>query len=329
MARTLSDYAKLDTDAIKKGVMEWIVYESPVLQKLPFINISGNSYKYNVETALAGTAWIQPTDTVPESTDQASQRSTELKILIGDADISKFAIRTNSTENPETITIEKKAKAISYEFEDTFIHGQTTTQTSTNQFKGLLRLIAELESTSTTDLDAANNGQIIPAHASSGPLTLDYLDELVDLIKPGKPDCLVMSRRARRRLNILSRASGSALRQTQGDFGQFIDLFNGIPVLVSDFIGDNFQDGSSSVLDIANYDPTVTRAAGYDNSVIFALRFGDTNVCGLQAGPMEHEDLGTVPDKDAVRHRFKWYCGAAIFHKYSAAVLINVNPDAS
>jgi len=329
MARTLTEYAKLDTDVVKKGVMEWIVYESPILQKLPFINISGNSYKYNVETTLAGTSWITPTDTVPESTDEADQRSTELKILIGDADVAKFAIKTNSTQNPEVVTVEKKAKAISYEFEDTFIHGQTTTASSNNQFKGLLRMMAELESTSTTDLDAVNNDQVLAMAADSGALTLDKLDELVDAIKPGNPDCLLMSRRARRRLNILARASGSALRQTQGQFGQFIDLYNGIPVLISDFLGDNFQDGASSVLDIANYDPSTTRATGYDNTIVFALKFGDANVCGLQAGPMEHENLGTVQNKDAVRHRFKWYCGAAVFHKYSAAALININPDAS
>ena len=146
MARTLTEYAKLDTDVIKKGVMDWIVYESPVLQKLPFINVSGNSYKYNVETTLAGTSWILPTDTVTESTDESEQRSTELKILIGDADVAKFAIKTNSSQNPEVITIEKKAKAISYEFEETFILGQTTTASTTNQYKGLLRMIAELES---------------------------------------------------------------------------------------------------------------------------------------------------------------------------------------
>jgi hypothetical protein len=291
--------------------------------------VSGNSYKYNVETTLAGTSWILPTDTVTESTDESEQRSTELKILIGDADVAKFAIKTNSTQNPEVITIEKKAKAISYEFEETFILGQTTTASTTNQFKGLLRMIAELESTSTTDFDAVNNDQLLAMAADSGALTLDKLDELIDLIKPGNPDCLLMSRRARRRLNILARASGSALQQTQGQFGRFIDLYNGIPVLVSDFIGDNYPDGVASVLDIASYDPTTTRAAGDDNSVVFALKFGDTNVCGLQSGPLEHENLGTVQNKDAVRHRFKWYCGAAIFHKYAAAALINVNPDAS
>ena len=42
---------------------------------------------------------------------------------------------------------------------------------------------------------------------NGGALTLDKLDELIDPVKGGKPDLLVMSRRSRRTLNKLARTS--------------------------------------------------------------------------------------------------------------------------
>ena len=47
MALTLAEAAKLSNDILLIGVIETIVYESPVLQVLPFIEIVGNGLTYN------------------------------------------------------------------------------------------------------------------------------------------------------------------------------------------------------------------------------------------------------------------------------------------
>jgi len=43
-------------------------------------------------------------------------------------------------------------------------------------------------------------GQTIAAGANGGALTLDLMDQVVDLVKPGKPDALLVSKRTRRKL---------------------------------------------------------------------------------------------------------------------------------
>jgi len=324
--KTLAQYQLLDTDVLLAGVAEWIVKESPLFMFAGFNDIMGNSLFYDVELTLPGIGKLNgPNETVPESTGTVAQRSISLKRYIGDADVDQFAVVTNATQNPTVTTIEEKAKGFAHEVENDFLHGGTTTQTATGQTKGILQIIAEFESTSTTDLDAPNNTQVVANHATSGDLDLEKLDELIDSVKPGKPDILMMSRACKRELKILSRASGTTLRQTQMEFGHSIDLYDGIPVLVSDFILNNVQDSAASILDLTAYDQTVTRASGYDNTYVLALKFGDMDVSGEQAGGgMTHIPLGMVQNKDAERHRFRWYLGWSCKKKFSAAVLTGV-----
>jgi hypothetical protein len=47
MAITLTEASKLSNDILLQGVVETIVRDSPVLQRLPFIEIVGNGLTYN------------------------------------------------------------------------------------------------------------------------------------------------------------------------------------------------------------------------------------------------------------------------------------------
>jgi hypothetical protein len=45
MSLTLTEASKLSTDILLKGIIETVVKGSPILEKLPFIQITGNSLK--------------------------------------------------------------------------------------------------------------------------------------------------------------------------------------------------------------------------------------------------------------------------------------------
>ncbi len=51
MALTLVEASKLSNDTLVAGVIETIAQESPVLQRLPFIEIVGNGLTYNRQNA--------------------------------------------------------------------------------------------------------------------------------------------------------------------------------------------------------------------------------------------------------------------------------------
>jgi len=330
--QTLAQYEYLDRDMILSGVVDWMVKESPVLGALSMKPVQGNSLKYNVSTALPTSSWLTVGDQIAESTGTWVQRSTDIYTLIQNAYTDKSAIALNATQNPEAADAALAAQSMAHEFEKTFIIGQTSVDTTTKQFKGLLRIVAELESDSTTDLDAINNDQIIAGTTSTGALTMAALDELVDAIKPGKPDMLMMSRRMRRKLNTLSRASGatgaSGFIITDAKlFGIKMAHYDEIPIYVSDWILDNYIEGSSSVQAISTYDIDAAAVAGTnENSVVFAMQLGEDKVSGLHAGEMAHEREEVVEDYNAILNRYIWYVGLACFKKFSLACMTGVNP---
>lgn len=334
MANTLTEYGYLSTDAMIKGITKTIVNESPFLARMPFREISGNALDYNLESTEAGADWYTTGDTWAESTTVWAQRSASLCILGGDADVDSFAKQTRSNEQDvATSVIQLKSKAIADEFEKQAIRGSQSTLYTSKQMKGLIHLLAECESSTATDWDGAlysvgggNNSQVISAHATSGALTIDMMDFLRDRVKP-KPDCFLMSRRMRNKLQSLARAAGNNLEYVPDPrkLGALLTMFGEQEVLISDWIPDNIQDGSSSVVTTRDWNPATTRATGYDNSVIFALRWNDSDgVAGITNGWIQTEDIGKLETKDAERTRIKFYCGMANFGKVSLAGLINV-----
>ena len=327
--QTLTQYEYLDRDMILRGVVNWLVKESPLIGALPMKPIQGNALKYNVSLALPTASWLTVGDQISESTGTFEQRSTDIYTLIQNAYTDKSQIALNATQNPEAIDAALAAQAMAHEFEKTLIIGQTSVDSTTKQFKGLLRILAELESTSTTDLDAINNDQVIAGTTSTGALTLAAMDELIDQIKPGKPDMLLMSRRSRRKLNTLSRASGTGqlFLDDASKFGVKMEHYDGIPIYVSDWVLDNYIEGSSSVQAISTYDFDAAAVAGTnENTMIFAMQLGDDKVTGLHAGEMKHEREEVVEDYNAILNRYVWYCGLACFKKYSLAVMTGTNP---
>ena len=128
MALTLTEASKLSNDILLSGVIETVVYDSPVLQALPFIEIVGNGLTYNRENAAATAAFYEVGDAWSESTPTFTQITATLKILGGDADVDNFLRATRSNlQDLEAAVVQLKAKAVQQKFDDAFINGDTTT----------------------------------------------------------------------------------------------------------------------------------------------------------------------------------------------------------
>ena len=293
MALTLAEAAKLSEDILLKGVIETIIKDSPILQKLPFIDVVGNSLKYNQENALPSVAFYAVGDPWAESTPTFTPKSATLTILGGDADVDNYLQQTRSNiQDIEAAVIELKSKAMRHKFEDTFITGDGTL----NTFEGIDTLCTA--------------GQTLSMGTDGGPLDMRKLDELIDTVLGGKPDILLMSRRSRRDLTHLMRELGS-MEFGQDEFGNWVQLFNGILVAINDWISDAKTVGTSN-----------------DCSTIYAFQMGEGAVCGLQNKGIQVERIGELETKDATRTRLKWYCSLASFSSVKLAMLTGVRPVA-
>jgi len=304
MALTLTEASKLSNDMLLSGVLETVIKDSPVLQQLPFIEVMGNSLTYNRENSLPDIAFYDVGDEWDESTPTFEQKTANLKIIGGDADVDNFLKATRSNvQDLEAAIIEMKAKALRHKFEEIFIYGDS--ETNTKQFDGIRKLIdTETES-----------DQVIAVSASGGALSLDNLDELIDAVKGDKPDMLLMSRRSRRKINSLVRGNGSMLATDRDKWGNFIQLWDSIPIGVNDWILDTHI--------VA--DGVETATTGGECSTIYAIRFGEGALCGLSSpGFLQVEPIGQLENKDASRTRVKWYCSMALFSSVKAAALIGV-----
>lgn len=294
MALTLAEAAKLSNDVLLTGVVETIK-DSPVLQRVPFIEIVGNGLTYNRENAAPTASFFDVGDNWTESTPTFTQLTVTLKIMGGDADIDNFLLATRSNlQDLEAAVVQLKAKAVRQLFEQTFITGDVAV--NAKAFDGLDKL--------------TDPAQSISMGVNGGSLTLDKLDELVDQVKGGKPELLLMSRRSRRIVTKLARNSGSLLETDRDEFGQMLQFYDGIPIGVSDYIADNQTVGTST-----------------DCSTVYAFQMGEGALSGLTApGSLQIERVGSLETKDATRTRIKWYTSLALFNALKLARLTGVRP---
>ena len=293
---TLTEAAKLSQDVLQRGVIEIFARTSAVLELLPFMEIQGNSYKYNIETTLPGIGFRSVNEGYTESAGVVNQLSEGLVIAGGDVDVDRFIVQTRSNVNDQrAIQTEMKAKALALAWTDTFFNGDVGT--NAKAFDGLKKRIG--------------SPQTVTAGANGATLTISMLDELLDAVQ-GTPDVLFCSKAMRREIKKILQANDGYTESVLDAFGRPIMSYGGVPIRTietnasgTEILGFTETQGSSSV-------------AGS----IYAVKFGaEQFVSGLQNGGMSVRDLGELDTLPVYRTRIEWYSGLAVFHPKAAARL--------
>jgi hypothetical protein len=295
LAVTKTEAAKLTQDLMVRGVIDTIVKDTQLFRLLPFMDVVGTGITYNREATNAAATFYDPGDTWTEGTPTFTQVTAALKIMGGDADIDRFLQQTYADPNDlEVEIIKKRAKSVAHLYADSFFNGDTSV--NAKAFDGLTKVLT-------------GTGQEFSLGTNGGNLSLDSVDQLIDLIPGARPDALLMSKRTRRKLSSLRRNSGIMLETSVDQFGQHVLSYDGIPVLVDDNVLDTQTQGSSSQC-----------------SSIYAVRFGMEGVMGLQNGEIGVTEVGDLETKDAGRYRIKWYASAAVFSMLGVARMKGILP---
>ena len=291
MAMTKAEAAKLTNDLLLRGVIETIVRESELLARLPFMEVTGTAVTYNREATMPAAAFYDVGDTWTEATPTFTQVTANLKILGGDADVDNFIQATYADPNDiEAEVIGNRAKAIAHLFSDSFFNGDAAF--NPKAFDGLTKVL------NGTEAGACRRGRMVVQ------LTLDLMDQMIDKVIPGKPDAIFLSRRTRRKLSSLRRDSGNLLETGVDAFGRRALFYDGIPLIVDDFISDTQTQGTSGAV----------------CSSVYAVKFGQgVGVMGLEHGGVQIEPVGELETKDATRWRLKWYAGMSVFSMLGVA----------
>jgi hypothetical protein len=293
---------------LKRGVLEEIIKNSVVLQKLPFIDVVGNAYEYMVEQSLAGVAFFDPNEVWTESTGSWTKRTAVLRILGGDADIDNFLAATRSDINDlKSEVIDNKSKAVKHTFLDAFYYGSNSA--NPKSFDGL------------QVLNAAYPGQRVSMGSGSTPaaLSVGQLEAAMDLILDGMPDYLLMSRKMRRLLNAYVRSTGSGTGLPPSQFAMRISEFGGVDIAIDDFIT-NTEAISSGVYS--------AKTGGTNTTSIYIVRFGQQDVVGFQNGGLTVRQITKdLESKDGSRYRIKWYVSLGQIRAFSSAIVDGINTN--
>ena len=305
--QSLANAQSQTNDVLVRGVMQEIITVSDFLAYFPFENIVGDGIRYNRESSLPTVSWRSRTGTWTEDAAVRTSHTASLYILGGDTAVSEFDRKVyGNVQDQVSLAIAEKAKAMARTFETDIIYGNNATNVL--QPDGLHAMI--------TDTQSVDNSADSGAVGTPRRLEMAFLDQMIDTVLPGRPDYLMMNRTILRRLNAFYRGAGSP--QPKGDDGKPLSDYGGVPILINDHI--TMTEG----LNAGNY-----AAASESATSIFALRMGSTGLHGLQNGNgIETIELGMLHDRDAQRHRLRWYAGAALKSTLSSASLVGITDAA-
>lgn len=289
---------KLSLETLVAPIIEEIITQDATFAYLPFVRNDSKAYLYNREGTVPLAEFLDPNEAVPESAATFIEVVAKLRVLAKDVDIDNFLNRTMSDTSDQTaVQIAAAAKGVSIKFRNTFAAGNSNT--NSKEFDGLPNLVSAPQT-----IAAATNG---------GAVTLDLLDRLKDMVPMGV-DAFVMRKGTWRAIRSALRALGGATPDhiISENFGKPIPAFDGIPVLVNDYLSANEVQGTSGAVTCS----------------VYGVRMNETDgLHGLFSGPdagLQYELVGTVQNKDSLRHRLKWYVGMALKSTRSISRLTGV-----
>ena len=292
MSFTLAESAELSQNLMVKGIIEELLKTSPMIAKLPFIELVGNALAINREDEdnLGSVQFRSVGGTWTGSVAHFDQVTYALTVLGGDADVDNFIQKTRSNINDQMAAqVKVKAKLMAHAFEDKLVYGDDT---STNEFDGLHTL------TSTTGPQVHCGSS-----ATGGALTIAKLDEAIDLCMGGRPDAILLNKPVNRRLSQYLRTVGSYTTE-RDDWGNYFAVYNGIPIIPTDWITQTETISSSAY---------AAKTGGACSSA-FVIHMGEMEgLVGLQNGGIQTEVWERLESKDASRTRIKWYVGLALY----------------
>ena len=307
-AWTLLEAAKYSSNTRKKGVIQTLIQESPILEMLPFTDFAGNAIEIEVEATLPNVQYRSVNETYDRSYGTDTKRMFGVSILGGEVYIDNFLLKVKADQiSAKAKQWKKFSKAMSRTFDKSFFDGSGAAK----DFKGVNQRITE------------GLGQSYPLASGGAALALDDLDQAFDLFRgQASPDAILANRFVRRKVTNLAREtySGYSLIDVGTDvFGRKVTQYNDVGIRI---IGDD-KDGNA-ILDFDEDDG----AANFDTCSVYMIAFGeDENVFGLSGagGSMDVRDFGETEAAPGHLGRVEWYPGIAIANPFSVVRISRIN----
>ena len=321
---TLLELSKIETDTLRKSVIDTLLMESNIMEFVPWETIGALATTIVRMGTLPSVGFRKINEGYAVGTAALEQKVENISLMGGYFDTDKAIVRAKNTiASARAITQVMMTKAIAYKFNDKFINGNP--EVDPEEFKGMRERVSDLYDEGYTGqlVDFQCNGVGIMNSTTTAHAFLNMLDKLIYQIKGHNPDFLLMNGKTLLAIRALLRKE-DLLDKTKDSFDRAIDMYAGARLIDIGVTADQSTEIITETETAAGVD-----GAG-ESSSIYAIKFGIGEfVWGLQEYPLEVTDKGELEDKPIYRTEMDWPVGLALADPYSIARGIDIIPDSS
>ncbi len=321
---TLVELSKIETDTLRKSVIDALLMESNLMEMVPWETIGALATTVVRMGTLPSVGFRKINEGYTIGTGALEQKVEHISLMGGYFDTDKAIARARNTiASARAITQVMMTKAIAYKFNDKFINGNP--ESDPEEFKGLKERVSDLYDEGYTGqlVDFECDGVGILNSSTHSHDFLNFLDKLIYQIKGHNPDYLLMNSKMLLALRAVLRKE-KLLDKTKDSFDRYIDMYGGARLIDIGVTADQTTEI------IPETETAAGVATGGESTSIYACKFGIGEfLWGIQEYPLEVEDKGLLKDKPIYRTEMDWPLGLAMADPYSIARGIDIIPDSS
>ena len=325
MAWTLAEFSKIETDTLRKSILDMLLMEANLLELVPWETIGTLATTVVRYKDLPSFGYRKVNEAFVESTGHLEQKVETISLGGLDIDTDKAIARAKNTiGDARAIQQNMAMKSAAYQFNWKFIAGNPTSDPE--EFKGLRLRVDDVYKEGFTEQKFACN-DIDTGILNSQTTRFNFiqdLDKLIYSIKGHSPDALLMNKKML--LAVRSCLIREKLLTYDKDmFGRQIDMYGNTRLID---IGVRADQTTEIIL---NTETAVgVPSGGSECTSIYAVKFGiGDSVWGIQEYPMEVEDLGELQTAPKYRTRVDWPHGIADVDPRALARMYGIVPDSS
>jgi len=305
---SLAEAQKLTESVLVSGIIEETMEVGGLLERLPAVQVKGESIKWNREKTLpSGELTTTGTQLAWKSNVEYDQQEETLKQVYMQRVLNNYIAEVYGTiNNYEAILLMEMKKGNLRTVEDYNVYGDKTNGDAL-EWDGLHAIVQN----ATGDLNIDEG---------AGPLSLYNLRKMMDAMKYGC-DILLMPHVLARRIDASLQEAGIASWVGMGsvvwgknELGQRVTYFDGVPIIRSDYLV-----AEQSTTGLTTTSKRAKRTSGVNQYSIFGIKFGDViaGQPGLCLGFGNTREVGEffkfdrfdkLEDYDAAGLRLVAYC---------------------
>lgn len=321
---TLVELSKIETDTLRKSVIDALLMESNIMQIVPWETIGALATTVVRMGTLPSVGFRKVNEGYTVGTGALEQKVENISLMGGYFDTDKAIARAKNTiASARAITQVMMTKAIAYKFNDKFISGNP--ESDPEEFKGVKERVDDLydEGYTGQKVDFECDGVGILNSSQHSHDFLNFLDKLIYQIRGHSPDFIIMNSKTLLAVRSILRKE-KLLDSTKDFFDRVIDTY-GTAQMID--IGVKADQSTEIIL---NTETMAGASGGSECSSIYAVKFGIGEfLWGIQEYPLEVTDKGELEDKPIYRTEMDWPLGLAMADPYSIARGIDITADST